>query len=320
MRNRWLVVCALLIHLTCAAQQPTAKPFAGTWVMRLGDRTLFVLTLTSKNTTVSDCPGEFSFEGNTVFSNIHGEPQHDPIVDSYLSDGSLHFTVHSSSSSKDVAQYSMSLRDNRAILFKTTSDDPAPNNPLVFERGTTGAKVSMDWEPNRAYSANDFDTPNPEMKAIYDEDQRVRSTEPINWDLLNKSDPPRREQTRRLLSIGALHTGRDYEEAAFIFQHGQTTDDFLLAHTLALVAVSKGDAGAIWIATATFDRYLQRVGQKQIYGTQYTNDGTHPWTQEPFNHDLVSDALREQLGAQSETIDKSRLNYLNTQHKVPGAK
>lgn len=324
MWNRKLAASALLwVSLTCVAGGAEPKAFDGTWVMRLGERTIFVLTLHSKGANTSgsfDRPAEFSSEGNTTFSNMHGGLRHDSIVNIRESNGVLQFTVPDAAAPIDNAQYTMSVQANRATLFKTTPDDPAPNNPYIFQRATADAKVSTNWEPNRAYSANDFDTPNPKMKTMYDEDQRVRSVEPINWESVGKSDTQRREQTRKLLADGVLHTGNDYEEAAFIFQHGQTTDDYLLAHTLALVAVSKGDAGAIWIATAAFDRYLQQIGQKQIYGTQYRSDATHPWNQDPYNRDLVSDALREQLGTQSDAVEKERLNFLNTQHKLAATK
>ncbi len=324
MRTKQLAALVfLLVQLTCVAQVPEAKTFAGTWVMRLGERILFVLTLTSNGANISgsfDRPAEFFSEGNTLFSNMHGGLRHDRVMDSHLSKGVLQFTVSNPTDLKNTAQYTMSIDENRAKLVRTTPDDPAPNNPYIFQRAAAGVKVSTDWEPNRAYSANDLDTPNPEMKTLYDEDQRVRSIEPINWDIVSKSDTQRREQTRKLLAKGALHTGHDYEEAAFIFQHGQSPDDYLLAHTLAMVAVSKGDAGALWIATATFDRYLQRIGQKQIYGTQYGSDATHPWNQEPFNRDLVSDALREQLGAQSNEVDQERLKFLRLEHALPAAK
>ena len=85
-----------------------------------------------------------------------------------------------------------------------------------------------------------------------------------------------RERVAALLAAGALHTADDYRKAAFVFQHGDRSDDYLLAHTLALVAVAKGDQGAAWIAAATLDRYLQSVRQPQIYGTQYLGAGRLP--------------------------------------------
>lgn len=63
--------------------------------------------------------------------------------------------------------------------------------------------------------------------------------------------------------------GRDFRYASFIFQHGQTSDDYLLAHVLAVEAVVHGNTVSKWIAAATLDRYLQEIGQKQVFGTQY---------------------------------------------------
>ena len=46
-----------------------------------------------------------------------------------------------------------------------------------------------------------------------------------------------------------------------------------LRRGLALAAMEKGDAAARWIAAATLDRYLQKVQQPQVFGTQYRWDG-----------------------------------------------
>jgi hypothetical protein len=152
------------------------------------------------------------------------------------------------------------------------------------------------------------------MESIFDEDQRVRMASKIDWATVNGSDQERREQTRKLLAAGALHTGKDFEEAAFVFQHGDKADDYLLAHTLAMVAVAKGDSTAIWIAAATLDRYLQKIGQKQVFGTQFRSDAQQHWTQEPYDRDLVSDALRQQLAVPPQALQSERLKGYQAQH------
>lgn len=135
-----------------------------------------------------------------------------------------------------------------------------------------------------------------EMKQIYDADQADRSADitKIDWTVIGPRDAQRRQQVRRLLAAGRLHTGADFREAALVFQHGEG-DDFMLAHTLAVIATKKGDAGGPWIAAATLDRYLQSVGRKQIYGTQMSTS-INGWTREPYDRDLISDALRRELG------------------------
>lgn len=85
-----------------------------------------------------------------------------------------------------------------------------------------------------------------------------------------------------------------------MFQHGQLTE-----HYLAVIAIAKGNTGATWIAAATLDRYLQSIARPQIYGTQFeTKDGEQS-TQGPYNPDIISDALRHQLGVPSSQTKSS---------------
>jgi hypothetical protein len=137
---------------------------------------------------------------------------------------------------------------------------------------------------------------NAEMKAIFDADQGERKAGPIDWKALAAADETRRARTRELLAAGKLNTADDFWEAAFVFQHGETADSYLLAHILAMVSVAKGKPEAIWISAVTLDRYLLTIGQKQVLGTQYSRpDPKGIWTQEPYDRKLISDALRQQL-------------------------
>ena len=58
--------------------------------------------------------------------------------------------------------------------------------PDLFERAGVGETVALDWEPNRLYTARDSDVSNTEMEAISKEDQRVRTVEKIDWEIVNK--------------------------------------------------------------------------------------------------------------------------------------
>jgi endo-1,4-beta-D-glucanase Y len=149
---------------------------------------------------------------------------------------------------------------------------------------------------------------NPEMKAIFDADQGGRKTEAIDWKTVAAADVKRQARTRELLAQNLLHTGQDYWEAAVVFQHGDTSNSYLLAHVLAMVALAKGKQDAISMASATLDRYLMNIGQKQIFGTQFVSpDMTGGWTQEPYDRELVSDALRQQLNVGTQTEQTERL-------------
>ena len=304
-----------LLMVPGAAHAAEMKNFAGTWARRLGARNLFVLRLTEDGGSLRgswERPVKFSSNGNG-FANMRGGVRKDKVSQFRVVDGVLHFTVQNANDPKDVDAYVMRVDGARAMVM--FDDLPADDveEPDVFERVEVGATVALDWEPNRLYTARDSDVPNTEMEAIFKEDQRVRTVGKIDWEMVNKTDAERREQTRRLLAIGSLHTGKDFEEAAFVFQHGDSAGDYLLAHTLAMVAVSKGDATAVWIAAATLDRYLWKVGQKQVFGTQYSGDAKHEWTQEPYDRGLVSDAVREQLGVPSQALQLMQLKAYESQ-------
>jgi hypothetical protein len=135
-----------------------------------------------------------------------------------------------------------------------------------------------------------------EIHQLYIADQEDRRAEKIDWSKVGPRDSERRNRAHELLAEGKLTAARDFHDAAFIFQHGEKPDDFLLAHVLAVAAVAKGDASSQWIAAATLDRYLQNIKQSQIFGTQYFKVGDKPWTQEPYDRELMPDSLRKVLG------------------------
>lgn len=164
--------------------------------------------------------------------------------------------------------------------------------------GAVAAAVATAREQERGDSA--------EMKKIFAEDQADRQINmaamtPQQRDewfgKIGPRDAARRNQVHELISHGELRTGQDFYEGAMVFQHGDKPDDYLLAHTLAIVAVSKGDTKSRWIAAATLDRYLQKIQQPQIYGTQFFigPKAGDQWTQDPYNRQLVPDALRKDM-------------------------
>ncbi len=310
----WTVATVFMLATASLAEGAERKDFAGIWVLKLGERNLFVLSLTLEADGVKgtlERPQELSLTG-AIFTNIAGASRADPIVKSHFANDVLHFTTQNADNAKDTDDFIMSVNEGQAEL----SFDVPPDiilEPFPLQREHSQVKVGSGWVPGRAYTTNDSDIENTEMKAIYDEDQRVRQAASIDWGTVSRTDADRREATTKLLVAGSLHTGKDYEKASFIFQHGDSASDYLLAHTLAMVAVSKGDAGAIWIASATLDRYLQKVGQKQVFGTQFIHDSKNVWTQEPYDRDLVSDALRRQLAVPAQIYQTRQLQVYQHQ-------
>jgi hypothetical protein len=143
------------------------------------------------------------------------------------------------------------------------------------------------------------------------------STEQIDWEQvigsLNLSDEARRVRVKELLEEGRVRTGQDFVRAALVFQHGHTSDDILLAHILSVAAMSQGNVDARRMSAMTLDRYLHRIGQPQVFGTQFNssdlNDPTQ-WTMEPYHPGLVSDALREAHCVESLAIQQEFFSSL----------
>ena len=100
-------------------------------------------------------------------------------------------------------------------------------------------------------------TPQPAatLHQIYLEDQndmptRTPRTDPSAEALKAFDDraATRRASLHAMLARGEITSGNDLYEAAFVFQHGETAPDYLLAHVLALDAVAKGMDRAKWLS------------------------------------------------------------------------
>jgi hypothetical protein len=104
--------------------------------------------------------------------------------------------------------------------------------------------------------------------------------------------------TRRVLELikaGQLATGKDFRQAALVSQHGDGSNDILLAHILEVTALGKGAPEARRMSALTVDRYPTRLGQPQVFGTQFKSpNAADPtaWTMDPYDPGLISDALR----------------------------
>jgi hypothetical protein len=140
----------------------------------------------------------------------------------------------------------------------------------------------------------------------------------------------RRTTLHAMLSRGDITSATDLYEAAFVFQHGETAPDYLLAHVLSLDALAKGFTRAKWISVATLDRYLQLIGQPQIFGTQFPFDPTLPHpaanggrfsgrTQAPFDATFLPAYLRQDFCVPDLEQQKKNLQTLNSGRYPRGA-
>jgi hypothetical protein len=119
------------------------------------------------------------------------------------------------------------------------------------------------------------------IEDLYNQD--VNERKDINWEdkneveELRERDKIRRQKTKELLNSSSLSTGLDFHHASLIFQHGEITEDYKLAHELAERAVNLGDETAKWLYAATFDRWLLSSGKPQKYGTQFKQNEDDDW-------------------------------------------
>ncbi len=274
--------------------------YVGWWALQVDGRNLFVLQLEpdaggrSLRAALTR-PRHLSINpADGSASEVSADLIQETATGVVVARNALHLVLQNPDHPKDADAFDFSLvgADAAGLAFSG-----APMAPLSMVRAPTGAKVATDWDVERVYARGDRRSTNAEMTALFDADQADRrDVSHVDWTVVSRTDATRRQQVRALLGRGDLHTGADFLHAAFVFQHGERPDDFLLAHTLAMVAVKKGRTDAIWIAAATLDRYLQTIGRAQIYGTQFqVPDATGVATQAPFERDLISDAIRAEL-------------------------
>ncbi len=294
-----------------------STPFEGTWAMTARGHTLIVLTIKTSSAGVYAGtlmrPTRTQISPQLGFSNVLG-PAITTELQEVRTDGErLKFGARSPSNPQQIDRYEMTVDTDLAYLSLAAM----PAAPFVLLR-TASAQVANEWDADATYLMDDPTRSNEGLRHLFDEDQRARAEgSNIDWKIVAENDARRRSRVRELLGQGRVRTAKDFHHAAMIFQHGNSGDDYLLAHTLAVIAAAKGNTDAIWLTAATLDRYLQSAGQPQIFGTQFSRNSGAEWTQDPFNPSLISDALRRQLGVPSLDEQKERLKQLeeSTQRK-----
>ena len=158
---------------------------------------------------------------------------------------------------------------------------------------------------------------NEELTQIFDMDQADRHPGPegIDWAAVSKRDAVRRSRTLELLRQGAVRTSEDFRHAAYIFQHGESIEDFRLALSLAWVAASidPDNKNAKWLTAAAWDRLLMNQGHPQWYGTQYRRDPeSNEWQLYEVQEDAVTDEQRIELNVPSLAKAREKIGQLNS--------
>ncbi len=296
---RCLVALLALLLITPAVAQDTSS-FEGRWALLADGRVLAILELQPDRSGNGRWrgawlrPDKMSITSSHEVFSISGPVMRKPLLSAGRHAEGLNIRI-AARAGEVAAEFLFKVLD--ADHAELGWANPQDIRPLPLVRTTLQAQV----EPRGSHKAQYLiSTPLPsdaEMKALFDADQADRqSGQNINWAVVSRRDEERRARTMELMNAGRLRSGDDFWHAAFIFQHGGQSDSYLLAHTLAVIAAARGRSDATWIAAATLDRYLQNIGQKQIYGTQFSSPPGRPTTQDPYHRTLISDALREALG------------------------
>lgn len=118
-----------------------------------------------------------------------------------------------------------------------------------------------------------------ELIKLTEQDQKDRSTpfELTDWNKVNPRDLQRRIRVATIFAEGCFQSSADYASAATIYQHGVTADHYYQAFVWANQAVKLGDKSQVWWTAAALDRYLVKIGQKQLFGTQLSKNTSGKW-------------------------------------------
>jgi hypothetical protein len=151
---------------------------------------------------------------------------------------------------------------------------------------------------------------NPELERIYQEDQaeRTKGIKKPGPDAAER-DRERLKRVAALLDAGAARTADDFFHAAQVYNHGDTSEEYLRGHELAMLAAAKGNTQALFLSAASLDRFLRSIGRPQVFGTQYNRRGNMA-TMEPYDRSM-SDALRTAFGVPSLKEQEARLKEMN---------
>jgi hypothetical protein len=141
---------------------------------------------------------------------------------------------------------------------------------------------------------------NVELEKLYLEDKKERE-QLIEGNEISKiireNDKKRIERVQEMLSSIDTNEIWNCHYLAYVFQHGETEEDFRLAHFYAKRAVDMGSNVTKWLYAATLDRLLVSQGRLQKYGTQF-QDVNGKWELLPVDG-TISDKEREEYGVAS---------------------
>ncbi len=291
------ILIAALFLLAASPTVAQVEDPAGSWAIKSEGRILMLLELRHDPSMpggwagVLARPEHFTITGSHVALDVSGPVISRPILSASMRGRQIALVIQARAADAEADTFLFNLLDASHAEFGW--DDPR-FPPMAMARAGTDARVAADWTPGEHPLATPYPT-NSEMTALFEADQADRRggiTDARRAEVIAR-DAARRARIRALLDAGALRSGTDFWHAAFIFQHGGSAENYLLAHSFAVIAASRGRPDAAWIAAATLDRYLQTIGRAQVFGTQCWHD---PPTRDPYDRAVLPDSVRQAAG------------------------
>lgn len=134
-----------------------------------------------------------------------------------------------------------------------------------------------------------------------------------------ESDLLNRKEVANLFAEGCFTTGRDYHNAALVFQHGEVPEHYYQTYVWTHRAVQLGDAEARWLIPRAIDRWALNSGCKQLFATNLvtvsyyspvTDASQKTWCLWP-NAVGVTDSQRVAVGVATLTHQIARAKAMN---------
>jgi hypothetical protein len=136
-----------------------------------------------------------------------------------------------------------------------------------------------------------------EDQADRDSKNPDRSSRKIDWAIVKVRDAKRQSEMRALLKIGRVGTATEYFCASEVMQHSDDAESIDLAHALAVLSYTLDPTveNTRYMVAATQDRYLQKMGRGQWYGTQYGRDKDGKLYQMSIESSAINDDARRRM-------------------------
>ncbi len=157
--------------------------------------------------------------------------------------------------------------------------------------GCAHANLSNPMSENCEFNPSLQSKKSADLLKIVEEDQADRSVpfDSIDWSKVTPRDTARRIKVATIFAEGCMKTAADFASAAMVFQHGTTADHYYHAFLWANEAAKRGDNTSRWLTAAGLDRYLVKIGQKQLFGTQFSKDTSGKWCIQPVEVSFPDD-------------------------------